>query len=147
MDNNNQTTPAPVNNPPINNAPVNPVPVIPESEMKLPEEQFKDATPPPTKPSSVWTVVLLVLLVVLLGVLTVVVIWGEELIDMVFPVAQVVDPAMDDMAPAPEPTPEEDMAAMESELEDIDLDAMDAELNSIEAELDAEASGNATTTP
>lgn len=142
-------TPKPINPAPINNAPVNPVPVIPESELKLPQENFGDTAPAPEEKSGIWTVLLLVLLVLLLGVLTVVVIWGEEIIDMVMPAAELGGADMEDTTPAPtpEPTPEEDMAAMETELENIDFAAMDAELNAIEAELDAEASNTATTTP
>lgn len=103
----------------------------------------------PEEKSGIWTVLLLVLLVLLLGVLTVVVIWGEEIIDMVLPASELNSADMEDttLAPTPEPTPEEDMAAMETELESIDFEAMDAELNAIEAELDAEASSTATTTP
>lgn len=147
--NNPPTIPKPVNQVPINNAPVNPVPVIPESEMKLPVENFGDAATAPEKKSSVWTVLLLILLVLLLGILTVVVIWGKEIVDMVLPVATVEDTMTSDLTPTlkVEPTPEEDIAAVESELEGIDLEAMDAELNAIEAELDAEVSASTTATP
>ena len=53
----------------------NAVPVIPESEMKLPEEQFGEAAPAATEPkSSLSTIILFLLLVVLLAALAVVVI-------------------------------------------------------------------------
>lgn len=125
-----------------NNNPNNQVPTIPESEMKLPEEQYQETNLEPAGKKSAWTVVLLVLVVVLLAAMTAVIVWGEELVNLILPPEEVEMPA-----PMEEPaeTEEENIENIEAELEDIDFTEMEAELDDIEAEIEAEAS--ATTTP
>ena len=127
-----------------NNNTNNQVPSIPESEMKLPEEQFGEAAPAAEpKTSSAWTIALFLLLVVLLAALAVVVIWGEELIDMVLPAETV------EITPMPE-TPNNDAAAaapienIEAELNEIDFTEMESELDAIEAEIEAGATATST---
>ncbi len=125
-----------------NNNPNNQVPTIPESEMKLPEEQYQETSVEPAAKKSGWTVVLLVLVVLLLGAMAAVIFWGEELINMVLPPEEVEMPAPIE---PPVQTEAENVETIEAELEDMDFTEMEAELNDIEAEIEAEAS--ATTTP
>ncbi len=144
-----ETNNTPINPTPVNNTAkpaANPVPVIPESEMKLPAENFNDATPAPSPKSSLGTVILLVLLVVLLGVLTVVVIWGEEIIDMFLPIEQAETAMPTDTTDSnTETSPEADINAIETELESIDFTEMESELDAIEAEIEAETASETTT--
>lgn len=127
MDNNNQNQP----------------PQIPESEMKLPEEQFGDSAPAPEAGARTFSVVLVVLLVVLLAVLAAVIVWGEEILDLILP-----DTTME-LPPLPEPeagdaTTEAEIEEIEAELEEAELEEFDAELAAIEAELEAELSATTT---
>ena len=125
------------------NNPNNQVPSIPESEMKLPDEQYQETNPEPVAKKSAWTAVLLVLVVVLLAAMTAVIVWGEELVNMILPPEAVETP----MPPSDTPPPETEAATIEdieAEIEDIDFTAMEAELNDIEAEIEAESSATAT---
>lgn len=131
MDNNNNPTPA------------NQVPLIPESEMKLPEEQFKEGNPAPVAKKSLGTIILLVLVALLLGVMAAVIFWGEEILNLVLPPEPVeVTTPMEE--PAPEATEEQSIDDMESEIENMDFTEMENELNEIEAEIEAEATATTT---
>jgi flagellar basal body-associated protein FliL len=125
-----------------NNNPNNQIPSIPESEMKLPEEQYQETNMEPAAKKSPWTVVLLVLIVLLLGAMAAVIVWGEELVNLILPPEQIEMPAPIEERVV---TEEENVEDIETELEDMDFTDMEAELNEIEAEIEAEAS--ATTTP
>lgn len=128
-----------------NNNPNNQVPSIPESEMKLPEEQYQETNPTPAPKKSIGTILLVLLVVILLGIMTAVIFWGEELVNLILPPEAVETPI-----PGAEMLPPENQEAnietMEAELEDMDFTEMETELNDIEAEIEAEASGEATTT-
>lgn len=121
-------------------------PVIPESELKLPEEGLNGAAPAPEAKFAI-NPLLIVLLVMLLAVLGAVIIWGEEIIEMVLPAEESEIPM-----PAEEETVAEDTAAEITELEaeidqnEAELNALEQELNQMEAEIEAEMDAEATTT-
>lgn len=119
-------------------------PVIPESELKLPEESLNGAVQSPVTSARIVNPLLIVLLVVLLAVLAVVVIWGEQIIDIVMP-ATVSDTTMEMMPPTEEQATtsvetnaEMEVVEMEAELNDSELEEFDAEMEAIEAEIEAE---------
>lgn len=124
--NNNQSTPQ--------------APEIPESEMKLPEDQFGNQPMPEPAPSHSVNPLFIVALILLLTVLAVVIIWGEELVGMFLPESTV------QLEPLPEPKQSE---VTEADLEDIgrEIDQTDVsstteeETSSIEAQMNAELSG------
>jgi|SRR5690606_17105891 len=124
MDNNNQ------------NQSSNPPPVIPESELKLPEEGVNGVAPTPA-PKHAINPLLIALLVLLLAILAAVIIWGEELIGMVFPGETV------ELPPLPEEQVERDdqteLMELEAEIEESEaaLDALEQEMNQMEAEIEA----------
>lgn len=126
-----------------NNTLQNQVPVIPESEMKLPEEQYQDATPTPAKEKSIGTVLLILLVVLLMAATAAVIFYGEELVNMILPAEEVETP----MPPMDTPPPENEEANienMEAEIENMDFSDMESELNEIEAEIEAEATATTT---
>lgn len=116
-------------------------PVVPESELKMPEQEFTGQAPVPDAPKSrTLLYVLVAIFVLLLAVLGALLLYGEELMELIIPQEPTVQPL-----PA-EPMPEEtaatttieDLAAMEAALEGTDLSEFDAELEAIDAELEAE---------
>ena len=133
MDNNQEKT-----NPSSNNSA--PVPEIAESELKMPEDKFSGVPEPTVKTRGPISPLLISLLVVSLALLGVVVVWGEEILDMIMPPTPGDTVYQDDMMleEEVEPTPEEDIAALEEELDDESFDDIDADLAEIEAQMDAE---------
>lgn len=125
-----------------NNTPNTQVPSIPESEMKLPEEQYQETNPTPAPKKSLGTILLVLLVVILLGIMTAVIVWGEELVNMILP-SEAVETPMPPVENPPPETEEANIETIEAELEDMDFTEMESELNDIEAEIEAEA----TTTP
>lgn len=126
MEPNNNQTPAPQ------------APEIPESEMKMPEDQFGDRPVAEPAPKHAVNPLFIVALILLLTILAVVIIWGEELVEMFLPETTV------ELEPLPEATEMEDenteaeLNEMERELNEMDLSDMEEDLNMIEAEMDAE---------
>lgn len=125
-----------------NNTP-NEAPLIPESEMKLPEESLNGTPQKPVPKSHLFNPLLIALLVVLLVILAAVIIWGEELIGMVWPQEAV----------ELQPLSEEDMTnnetneleQWESEIDEIDLSGIDEDMAAIEAKIETEATATSTT--
>lgn len=131
---NNQTNPAPA-----------PVPKIEESELKLPQENLS-TLPKPEPVRGPISPLLIILLVIALALLGAVIVWGEEILDLVMPIpadAPTTETVKLQEATTTERTltPEEDMAKIEAEASstESEMSEMDKELNSIEAELNAEA--------
>ena len=129
-----------------NNPENNQVPNIPESEMKMPEEQFGQNAPV-AESKHVFNPLLFGLLIILLVILALVVIWGEQLVELVWPTE------IDNSTPTPieEPAPQNDSAAnelqsIEAELNEVDFTDIENDLDAIEAEIEAEASAGASTT-
>lgn len=132
---NNQTTPAPA-----------PVPKIEESELKLPQENLS-TLPKPEPAKGPISPLLIILLMIALALLGAVIVWGEEILDLVMPLP--ADAPTSETVKLQEATtttertltPEEDMAKIEAEASstESEMAEMDKELNSIEAELNAEA--------
>jgi len=125
-----------------NNTP-NEAPLIPESEMKLPEESLNGAPQKPVPKTHLFNPLLIVLLVVLLAILAAVIIWGEELIGMVWPQETV------ELQPLPEGEANNnevrEVEQWESEMDTMDLNEIDSEMSSIEAEIEAEATATSST--
>ena len=120
--------------PNINQTPAPKAPVIPESEMKMPEDQFSDTTGTEPAPSHSINPLLIVALILMLTVLAVVVIWGEELVGMLLPEATVELESM----PGDDGNTEAELNEMENELNQMDFSDMEENLDGIEAEMDAE---------
>ncbi len=131
-----------------NNKPVNEVPSIPESELKLPEEQYRETVVAPVEPKNGKTIILLVLVVILLAAMGAAIFFGEELVNLFLSPEVVEMPA-----PMPETPPTETepvgIESIETELEDMNFEEMETELEAIEAEIETETSATttATTTP
>lgn len=120
---------------------VSPVPEIPESEMKLPEEHFNGSGAAENKSSLPINPLLIVLLLVLLAILAVVMLWGEELMNMFLKPEPVEESQMmSNEAPVVDESSTQDLENIESEAQAMDqeLSDIDNELDTIEAELDAE---------
>lgn len=113
----------------------NEVPLIPESEMKLPEERF-GGEPPETPRNPFLLIMLVSLMIVLLGAVAVVVIWGQQLINLVMP-----PPAME--APAALSAEAVAIQAIEAELGALVLPDINARLDEIEAAIAADLQPNA----
>ncbi|MEX0913257.1 MAG: hypothetical protein WDZ56_01865 [Candidatus Paceibacterota bacterium] len=111
-------------------------PEIPESEMKLPEEQFGNQPLAEKAPKHYVNPLLIVGVILLLTALAIVVIWGEELIGMFLPDSTV------QLEPLPEAeevnATETELEEMERELEEMDMSSFEEELDTIEAEMEAE---------
>lgn len=118
----------------------NEVPLIPEDQIKLPEEQFGNAPAPEPVSGRAFNPLLIILLILLLALLGVVVVWGQDLLDLAFPENITSLPT----ETTPVVTEESEIATMEAELDSIDMSAMEKEMNAIEAEINAEI--NATST-
>lgn len=118
-------------------------PMIPESEMKLPEESLNGAPQTPAPKGHLFNPLLVALLVILLAILAVVIIWGEELIEIVWP----------QETAEPQPLPEGEVSnneaseieQWESEIDEMDLSGIETEMTSIEAEIEAETTATSTT--
>lgn len=120
-------------------------PLIPESEMKLPEEQVGGIAPPPAPSSHLFNPILFGLLIVLLVILGVVIIWGEQLLNMVLPPENYEMPIEPVTTEQPEESSATELQATEAELNQMNFEDMDAELDAIEASMDAELEAGATT--
>lgn len=128
-----------------NQAPA-PVPKIDESELKLPQENLS-TLPKPEPAKGPVSPLLIILLVIALALLGAVIVWGEEILNLVMPLPAEPTPTETvKLEETPEQTeqpltPEEDMAKIEAEASstESDMAEVDKELNAIEAELDAEA--------
>lgn len=124
------------------------VPNIPESEMKLPEEQFGTTTEPKKESGSFINPLLIVLLVILLGMLGTVIVWGNDLLDLLLPTETNDGEVMiEDSSPEEDTNNLEDETLSAEEIEameedaakmDAEMQAMDQDLAEIEAEMDAE---------
>ncbi len=124
-----------------NNIP-NEAPLIPESEMKLPEESVNGVPQKPVPKSHLFNPLLIALLVVLLVILAAVIIWGEELIGMVWPQEAVeLQPLSEEEASNNEVN---ELEQWESEINEIDLSTVEAEMTSIEAGIEAETTASST---
>lgn len=124
-----------------NNTP-NEAPLIPESEMKLPEESVNGVPQKPLPKNQLFNPLLIALLVVLLAVLAAVIIWGEELIGMIWPQEAVELQPLSEEEMSNNDTAE--IEQWESEIDEMDFSAMDEEMTSIEAEIEAEATASTT---
>lgn len=121
-------------------------PTVPESELKMPEQQFTAQSAEPAEPKSrALLYTLVAVLVVLLAALAAFMLYGEQLMDLLMPRNEpVLDPVMpedmqaDGTETGPATTTEEDLSAIEAELENTDFEEFDAELEAIDAELEAE---------
>ncbi len=120
-----------------------PVPEIPDSEMKLPDEQFGHGDAPEAPKDHIVSPWLVVALIIVLVVLGGVIVWGDALVKMLAPLQQ-ADTTMEGDAMTSEKSQpeevvtEEDITAMEAELEaEVNLDDLDNDLDSIDAELDS----------
>lgn len=133
MDNNNQKQPA------------NTPPVIPESELKLPDEGVDGVAPVPPPKHSI-NPLLVALLVLLLAILAAVIIWGEELIGLVFPGETVELPPLSEEQVGRDNLSE--MTELEAEIEqnEAELDSLEQEMNQLETEINVELEAEATAT-
>ncbi len=133
-----------------NNNPTTPetapqAPLIPESEMKMPEDEYGNKPAPEVSSKHPVNPLFIVALILLLTVLAVVVIWGEELVGMFLPETTV------ELEPLPEATEmqgdttETELSEMEREISEIDLSGIEEELDAIETEMDAELEAEAET--
>ena len=126
---------------PNNNQPTPQAPDIPESEMKMPDDQFGNQPTPEPTPKHAVNPLFIVALILLLTILAVVVIWGEELVGMFLPETTV------ELEPLPEATEsdttEAELNEMERDLNEMDLSDMEEELETIEAEMEAELEAEA----
>ncbi len=132
--------------PPVAQNPAPQAPFIPESEMKLPEESVVGTAVAPESSRHLFNPLLIALLVLLLAALAVVIIWGEDLIELVLPSAPIDQgPTMEEQARNAEL---DALTKTENDLEAIDLSQPEAQMNAIEAEIIAEvnATGTATST-
>lgn len=111
-------------------------PEIPESEMKMPEDQFGNQPAPESTSKYVINPLFVVALILLLTILAIVIIWGEELVAMFLPETTV------ELEPLPEAgsfeAVETELNDTENQLNEIDISATEANLNAIEAEMEAE---------
>ncbi len=124
-----------------NNTP-NEAPLIPESEMKLPEESVNGVPQKPVPKNHLFNPLLITLLIVLLVILAAVIIWGEELIGMVWPQETVeLQPLSEGEASNNEVS---ELEQWESEIDNMDLSEIDAEMTSIEARIEAEITASST---
>lgn len=130
MEPNNNTTPI-----------IKPAPEIPESEMKLPEEQFGQQNQTISS-SHHFNPLLIILLVILLVVLGVVVIWGEQLVKLIFMEPTIEQTPINE--DATETVTESDISRLENELDEVDSLDFESELDAIDAELDADLSTTST---
>lgn len=116
-------------------------PEINPDELKMPEEQF--GAEEPARTGGMLIPILVSILIILLIALGALVVWGEEIVNMLRPsdaAAPAVSEEVDTTAAAtttPEPTPADTFAEIESDLESTDFDAIDAELEAIDATLSA----------
>lgn len=124
---------------PNNNQPVAPqAPEIPESEMKMPEDQFGNRPAAEPAPKHIVNPLFIVALILLLTVLAVVVIWGEELVGMFLPETTVELEPLREGTEMENDSTETELNEMERELNEMNLSNMEENLNMIEAEMDAE---------
>lgn len=124
------------------NQPQTEQPTINPDELKMPEEHF-GATEPPSRSSSAFIPLLVGILIILLIVLGALVVWGEDLIQMIQPdggadtEATAVATTTETATTTEETAPEDSLAEIESDLESTDFESIDAELEAIDAELNA----------
>lgn len=123
--------------------PVPQTPSVPETEMKMPEEQVI-APQPEARGRRAFIPLLVGVLVLLLGILGALLVWGDEIIDTFMPVdtaedvsltpATSTDPAVTDTDAS---ETEADLSAIEAELEGEDFSEFEAEMSALDAELAA----------
>lgn len=122
----------------------NQVPSISESELKLPDEQFGEQSPVPA-PKSHFNPLLFGLLIALLVIMSLVVIWGEQLINLVLPPENTEPATITETEEVPPETAgtQQDLSDIESELNEMDFSTIDNELDAIGTQLETEASSSA----
>jgi hypothetical protein len=127
-----------------------PAPAVPESELKMPEEQFGARTAP-AEPSRLLIPLLVTLLVLLLGVLGAFVLFGDQILGYLMPTSSTETPAPAETPAAtttPEATPVAETSTTTPSLDEIDaaLTASDAQsFDSAINSIDTELSGTSTT--
>lgn len=118
------------------------VPVIPESELKLPEEQF-GGTPAAAPANRFFTILLIGLLLLFLGLLLSVIIWGQQLVDFFMPQSGT------DMSTEETPALSEEAAALQTiseELQTMAVPEVETGLAAIEADMAADLTASSTAT-
>lgn len=118
-------------------------PEIPESELKLPEEQFNGNFSNQQSNKNKISVLFVIVMLILLSCLVVLVVWGEQLINMLLPQPSLEtglfnNEMMIEEEPSNQASIESEVNSIESELEieSQNLDQFDAEMDEIENELD-----------
>jgi|GEM_PF-2674907 len=143
---------------PTNVTPLEPVPTmthttgqapfIPESEMKLPEESVAEGSSTTRSSGTGISILLIALLVFLLAILGIVIVWGEQIINLVLPDQTVELPPL----PVPETNQYEviqaELDTATNNLNNIDLNSVSASFISIENDIEVSISttSNATET-
>ena len=113
--------------------------------MKLPEEPVAGSQAVPDPGRHWFHPLMIVLLVILLAALAAVVIWGEEIVNMILPSEET------ELTPLPEatgPSDADELNSLEAEMDDTNWSEFESDMNAIEASIEAglESTTTATTT-